>query len=92
MESGKGDTASVGDNGSRSAKKVRWRSEDPPNPDNPIVNDKSMKVVLNDIQTDDDEYLHAVSRGPWTIFGQYLTVRPWTPSFTTDQEFPTSLL
>ncbi|MBA0791012.1 hypothetical protein Gohar_015619, partial [Gossypium harknessii] len=29
---------------------------------------------------------------PWTIFGQYLTVRPWTPSFTTDQEFPTSLL
>ncbi|MBA0838231.1 hypothetical protein Goarm_010309 [Gossypium armourianum] len=41
---------------------------------------------------DDDEYLHAVSGGPWTIFGQYLTVRPWTPSFTTDQDFPTSLL
>ncbi|KAH1039583.1 hypothetical protein J1N35_041326 [Gossypium stocksii] len=42
--------------------------------------------------TDDDEYLHVVSGGPWTIFGQYLIVRPWTPSFTTDQYFPTSLL
>ncbi|MBA0567263.1 hypothetical protein Golob_012012, partial [Gossypium lobatum] len=41
---------------------------------------------------DDDEYLYAVSGGPWTIFGQYLTIRPWTPSFTTDQDFPASLL
>ncbi|PPD75509.1 hypothetical protein GOBAR_DD27570 [Gossypium barbadense] len=99
MESGKGDTASVGDNGRRSAKKVRWRSEDPPNPDNPIVNDKIYQFIakcMNDYFLvnfqDDDEYLHAVSGGPWTIFGQYLTVRPWAPSFTTDQEFPTSLL
>ncbi|MBA0721954.1 hypothetical protein Golax_009448 [Gossypium laxum] len=39
------------------------RLEDPLDLDNPIVNDKY-----------DDEYLHAVSGGPWTIFGQYLTI------------------
>ncbi|MBA0776683.1 hypothetical protein Gotri_011648 [Gossypium trilobum] len=68
-------------NGRRSAKTIRQRLEDPLDLDNPIVNDKY-----------DDKYLHAVSGGPWTIFGQYLTVRLWTPSFTTDQDFPTSLL
>lgn len=40
----------------------------------------------------DKEYLEALAGGPWTIFGHYLTVRPWTSTFSTDQIFPSSLL
>ncbi|PPS08275.1 hypothetical protein GOBAR_AA12373 [Gossypium barbadense] len=30
----------------------------------------------------------ALSEGPWTIFGQYLTVQPWTLDFDPSQPFP----
>ncbi|PPR97702.1 hypothetical protein GOBAR_AA22965 [Gossypium barbadense] len=39
-----------------------------------------------------NDYLYALSRGPWTIFGHYLNVRPWTPSLSTNQALPHSLL
>ncbi|KAI9086444.1 hypothetical protein K1719_031528 [Acacia pycnantha] len=30
---------------------------------------------------DDMDYQNALLSGPWVIFGHYLTVQPWTPSF-----------
>ncbi|KAI9115727.1 hypothetical protein K1719_013396 [Acacia pycnantha] len=30
---------------------------------------------------DDMDYQNALLNGPWMIFGHYLTVQPWTPSF-----------
>ncbi|KAA3474250.1 GroES-like zinc-binding alcohol dehydrogenase family protein [Gossypium australe] len=39
-----------------------------------------------------EEYLEALASGPWTIFGHYLPVRPWTPAFSTNQPYPSSLL
>ncbi|KAI9086614.1 hypothetical protein K1719_031208 [Acacia pycnantha] len=31
---------------------------------------------------DDLDYQNALLSGPWVLFGHYLTVQPWTPSFT----------
>ncbi|KAK9019343.1 hypothetical protein V6N11_053868 [Hibiscus sabdariffa] len=37
------------------------------------------------------DFLHALIEGPWTIFGHYLTVEPWTSEFTTSQPFPAKI-
>ncbi|KAK8475495.1 hypothetical protein V6N12_034356 [Hibiscus sabdariffa] len=37
------------------------------------------------------KFLHALIEGPWTIFGHYLTVEPWTSEFTTSQPFPAKI-
>ncbi|KAK8499601.1 hypothetical protein V6N11_025514 [Hibiscus sabdariffa] len=34
------------------------------------------------------DYLHALVGGPWTIFGNYLTVESWTENFTPSQSHP----
>lgn len=34
------------------------------------------------------DYNNVLSRGPWVIFGHYLTVQPWSNYFTTNEEFP----
>lgn len=34
------------------------------------------------------DYEMALSEGPWIIFGQYLTVQPWTVSFDPSQAYP----
>lgn len=34
----------------------------------------------------------ALSEGPWIIFRQYLTVQPWTSSFSTIQPYPSTVL
>ncbi|KAK5846926.1 hypothetical protein PVK06_003227 [Gossypium arboreum] len=31
-------------------------------------------------------------QGPWIIFGQYLTVQPWTKSFSPSQPYPSMVL
>ncbi|KAK9003595.1 hypothetical protein V6N11_084235 [Hibiscus sabdariffa] len=33
------------------------------------------------------DFLHAVAGGPWTIFGSYLTVEPWTEDFSMAQPY-----
>lgn len=33
-----------------------------------------------------------LSEGPWIIFGQYLTVQPWTLSFNPAQNFPSTVM
>ncbi|KAI9124196.1 hypothetical protein K1719_005496 [Acacia pycnantha] len=34
---------------------------------------------------DDLDYQNALLNGPWVIFGHYLTVQPWSPSFRTQK-------
>lgn len=36
-------------------------------------------------------YHHTLLRGPWTIFGHYLMVNPWSPTFSTTQKQPSDL-
>ncbi|KAL4303029.1 hypothetical protein GQ457_10G025080 [Hibiscus cannabinus] len=38
------------------------------------------------------DYVNVLADGPWTIFGHYLTVQPWTQEFSTSQEFPSHVL
>ncbi|KAK8600618.1 hypothetical protein V6N12_050471 [Hibiscus sabdariffa] len=35
-----------------------------------------------------EDYLTVLADGPWTIFGHYLTVEPWSPEFSPLQPFP----
>ena len=37
-----------------------------------------------------DDYLHALLNGPWSIYGSYLTVQPWSPMFNASEIFPAS--
>ncbi|KAH1067160.1 hypothetical protein J1N35_032147 [Gossypium stocksii] len=39
-----------------------------------------------------DDYNKVLSQGPWLIYGQYLTVQPWTKDFSPSQPYPSSLL
>ncbi|KAL4302118.1 hypothetical protein GQ457_10G024680 [Hibiscus cannabinus] len=41
---------------------------------------------------ENDDYIKVLTEGPWTIFGSYLTVQPWTKDFTTAQKFPTHVI
>ncbi|KAL4319053.1 hypothetical protein GQ457_18G007360 [Hibiscus cannabinus] len=38
------------------------------------------------------DYAHVLSDGHWTIFGNYLTVQPWSRSFSTTASFPTKVI
>ncbi|MBA0702869.1 hypothetical protein Goari_020608 [Gossypium aridum] len=35
---------------------------------------------------DEKDFKNVLTKGPWVIFGQYLTVRPWLPNFLTAQD------
>ncbi|MBA0849757.1 hypothetical protein Goshw_020312 [Gossypium schwendimanii] len=35
---------------------------------------------------DEEDFKNVLTKGPWVIFGQYLTVRPWLPNFSTAQD------
>ncbi|XP_039030243.1 uncharacterized protein LOC120164645 [Hibiscus syriacus] len=37
-------------------------------------------------------YLHALTERPWTLFGHYLTVEPWTSGFSTTSPFPSKIM
>ncbi|KAL4363824.1 hypothetical protein GQ457_04G014930 [Hibiscus cannabinus] len=37
------------------------------------------------------DFLHVLADGPWTVFGHYLTVEPWTPEFSSSQPFPNNV-
>ncbi|KAG8491112.1 hypothetical protein CXB51_014284 [Gossypium anomalum] len=38
------------------------------------------------------DYEKALSEGPWTIFGQYLTVQPWIMTFDPKQAYPSVVI
>ncbi|MBA0679197.1 hypothetical protein Goari_010985, partial [Gossypium aridum] len=41
---------------------------------------------------DIDDYNKVLIQGPWIIFGQYLTVQPWTKSFNPAQPYPSVVM
>ncbi|XP_050217715.1 uncharacterized protein LOC126668568 [Mercurialis annua] len=38
-----------------------------------------------------EDYINALSGGPWVLFGHYLTVQPWSPEFSSDKINATSV-
>ncbi|KAL4388900.1 hypothetical protein GQ457_09G004750 [Hibiscus cannabinus] len=41
---------------------------------------------------DPRDYRKILTEGPWTIFGSYLTVQPWSRSFSTTEKYPTHVV
>ncbi|KAK5838667.1 hypothetical protein PVK06_007402 [Gossypium arboreum] len=39
-----------------------------------------------------DDYTKALAQGPWMVYGQYLTVQPWTKEFCPSQPYPSLVL
>ncbi|KAH1066052.1 hypothetical protein J1N35_031039 [Gossypium stocksii] len=39
-----------------------------------------------------DDYAKVLLQGPWMIYGQYLTVQPWTKDFSPSQAYPSMVL
>ncbi|MBA0580816.1 hypothetical protein Gorai_023017, partial [Gossypium raimondii] len=39
-----------------------------------------------------EDYNRVLTQGPWIIYGQYLTVQPWTKDFTSSQPFPSVVM
>ncbi|KAL4375791.1 hypothetical protein GQ457_02G041460 [Hibiscus cannabinus] len=42
--------------------------------------------------SDPNDYSKVLTEGPWTIYGSYLTVQPWSRQFTTTEKHPTQLI
>ncbi|KAL4379850.1 hypothetical protein GQ457_02G019350 [Hibiscus cannabinus] len=40
----------------------------------------------------ESDYVRALTEGPWTIFGSYLTVQPWSRKFSTSEKFPSHVM
>ncbi|KAG8479043.1 hypothetical protein CXB51_029683 [Gossypium anomalum] len=45
-------------------------------------------VKLQDI----NDYNKVLTQGPWIVFGQYLTVQPWTKTFNPSQPYPSVVM
>ncbi|KAH1090953.1 hypothetical protein J1N35_018210 [Gossypium stocksii] len=45
-------------------------------------------IGYNDI----DDYNKVLTQGPWIIFGQYLTIQPWTKMFNPAQPYPSLVM
>lgn len=41
---------------------------------------------------DNEDFHHALSGGPWMIYGHYLTVQPWNDSFSTETDRPKTIV
>ncbi|KAH1106714.1 hypothetical protein J1N35_010482 [Gossypium stocksii] len=39
-----------------------------------------------------EDYVKVLPQGPWLIYGQYLTVQPWTKEFNSSQPYPSMVL
>ncbi|XP_039002736.1 uncharacterized protein LOC120129249 [Hibiscus syriacus] len=40
----------------------------------------------------EEDYVHVLMEGPWTIFGSYLTVQPWSRTFSTLEKHPSQVI
>ncbi|XP_039015879.1 uncharacterized protein LOC120146360 [Hibiscus syriacus] len=40
----------------------------------------------------EQEYIHVLMEGPWTIYGSYLTVQPWSRTFSTSEKHPSHVI
>ncbi|MBA0752466.1 hypothetical protein Gogos_001299, partial [Gossypium gossypioides] len=47
-----------------------------------------IKLMGRRIAFNEEDYSAVLIGGPWIIFGQYLTIRPWSPLFSTTQYTP----
>ncbi|KAL4387505.1 hypothetical protein GQ457_09G007330 [Hibiscus cannabinus] len=60
----------------------------------------SHQIKLIDIENDyylvkfssRSDYIHALTDGPWTIFGHYITIEPWSVDFDAMQEHPSRIM
>ncbi|KAK8555155.1 hypothetical protein V6N12_009310 [Hibiscus sabdariffa] len=60
----------------------------------------SQQIKLIDIENDyylvkfssHTDYIHALTDGPWTIFGHYITVEPWSVDFDPLQKHPSRIM
>lgn len=41
---------------------------------------------------DNEDFHHALTGGPWMIYGHYLTVQPWNYSFSTETDRPKTIV
>ncbi|MBA0751721.1 hypothetical protein Gogos_000626, partial [Gossypium gossypioides] len=41
---------------------------------------------------EEDDYVRALTEGPWIVFGHCLTVQPWTEYFSMSQPFPSNVV
>ena len=41
---------------------------------------------------DQEDYINALTKGPWTVLGHYLTVQPWSSSFNSEENFPAEIV
>ncbi|KAH1091601.1 hypothetical protein J1N35_018858 [Gossypium stocksii] len=55
-----------------------------------LVKNMATSVVLKLLNPGD--YEKVLSQGPWTIFGQYLTVQPWTTDFDPVKPYPSVVM
>ncbi|PPS18551.1 hypothetical protein GOBAR_AA02028 [Gossypium barbadense] len=39
-----------------------------------------------------EDYNKALTQGPWIVYGQYLTIQPWTKDFSPSQPYPNVVL
>ncbi|KAG8479347.1 hypothetical protein CXB51_029888 [Gossypium anomalum] len=55
--------------------------------------DRVKEILFKEMEmTDPDDYNRALTQGPWTIYGQYLTVQPWSKHFNPLQPYPSIVL
>ncbi|KAE8712914.1 hypothetical protein F3Y22_tig00110221pilonHSYRG00110 [Hibiscus syriacus] len=40
----------------------------------------------------EQDYIHVLMEGPWTTFGSYLTVQPWSRTFSTMEKHPSQVI
>ncbi|KAK9011949.1 hypothetical protein V6N11_040020 [Hibiscus sabdariffa] len=60
----------------------------------------SHQIKLIDIENDyflvkfssRSDYIHALTDVPWTIFGHYITVEPWSVDFNPQQDYPSHIM
>ena len=39
-----------------------------------------------------DDRMTALTKGPWTVLGHYLTVQPWSANFNSEEKYPSSTM
>ncbi|MBA0843807.1 hypothetical protein Goarm_000966 [Gossypium armourianum] len=51
------------------------------------------QLLIKDMSTSNSkDYEKVLSQGPWIIYGQYLTVQPWTMEFNHVQPYPSIVM
>ncbi|MBA0631919.1 hypothetical protein Godav_000746 [Gossypium davidsonii] len=60
----------------------------------------STPITIMDLKNDyflvklqeEDDYVRALTKGPWIVFGHYLTMQPWTEYFSMSQPYPSNVV